>query len=81
MENKTILIIHESTLSSAIKDIVTFGMMGLLLMVNKNYLGDHASIAVLLVILALMTMYGKKSFNYFSDKKSAIEFINKLDIN
>ena len=75
-----IIALHESILSSLIKDLLTFGVMGLLFYANAQFFGNHGIVAVFLGVAVLVYVCGSATTHdkRFYDKESAIEYINKI---
>ena len=77
---KEIVVVQESAIDSIIKDIFTFGSIALLLHLNFKYFGNHASVAILLVILAIIFAYGwsVRERCTFRTKDEAIKHLENL---
>lgn len=77
---KEIIIVHESLLESWAKDAVSFGGFFFLLIANYRWLGNHASVAVMFVILLLVFISGRsaKNFKHFYNKDDAKKFIDNI---
>lgn len=75
-----IVVLHESTISSWLKDIGTFGILGLMLYANFRWFGNHGIVAFGFLLMMIISLVGnsKRLSNQFTDKESAIKFINEL---
>ena len=77
-ENNKIIVIHESVFVSWLKDIFTFGMIGLLLYSNEHFFGGNGGVAVVLVLMAIVLTCGKLLPNHFYSKEDAKKYIDDL---
>ena len=78
---KEFIVIHEHVFSSWLKDTYSFVVIFFLLYLNAHGLGNHASIAVLLVIFGMMLLWvgrPSKAIKHFTDKEEAKKHIDKL---
>jgi hypothetical protein len=76
---KQCIIINEKAIPSIIKDVVTYGGMGILFFLNNKYLGDSWVIDVFVLFLLISSFIsGDSSVQKFNNKKEAISYINKL---
>ena len=75
-----LVILRETPIQSIIADVFTFGCIGFLLYANHRWLGDHALVAVLLAVMAIISASAKGPIikNTFTSKDDAIKHIQSL---
>jgi hypothetical protein len=77
---KEIVVLHESVIASWLKDIVTFGSIGLLLFVNERYFSGDGGVAVVLILMAITVCCARLITNNFYSKEDAKKYIDDLKI-
>ena len=77
-QEKLIIIIEESLVSSIVKDIFTFILFGGLMYFNHRYLSGSTFIDFLFIVCVIMLLVGRASKSVFSgSKEKAIKWLKE----
>lgn len=79
--NTKIIVLHENLFQSVVKDLFTFGLIGLLLYANHLWFGDKTAVALALMAFAVLMTYKRifpETVKEFVDPQAAINYLRKV---
>ena len=80
-KEKIYIYYREGLMRSILSDIFSFGILCIFLFLNVKFLGNHWSVATIMVFLWIMILLGKSinSQRRFTNLKDLKEYVNNLD--